>query len=71
MVGNITINGKLSIKGICSPVYAKGLVEKELVRILRKELNKVEVDINRRPAIDTAAQIIEPPAETTVRKRRK
>ena len=60
LVGNITINGKLTIKGICSPVYAKGLVEKELVRILEKELNKVEMDINRRPVIDTTVQLIAP-----------
>ncbi len=60
LVGNITINGKLSIKGICSPVYAKGLVEKELVRILQKELNKIETDINRRPVIDTSVQFIAP-----------
>lgn len=60
LVGNITINGKLSIKGICSPVYAKGLVEKELVRIIQKELTKIETDINRRPPPDTTAQIIEP-----------
>ncbi|MEO5594831.1 MAG: hypothetical protein ABIR15_19855, partial [Chitinophagaceae bacterium] len=53
-------NGKLSIKGICSPVYAKGLVEKELVRILQKELNKIETDINRRPVIDTSVQFIAP-----------
>jgi hypothetical protein len=60
LVGNITINGKLSIKGICSPVYAKTMVEKELVRILQKEMNKVELDINRPPIADTVVQIITP-----------
>ncbi len=60
LVGNIIINGKLSIKGICSPVYAKGLLEKELVRILQKELYKIEADINRRPPPDTTALPIEP-----------
>lgn len=73
LVGNITINGKLSIKGICSPVYAKTMVEKELVRILQKELNKVELDINRHPIADTVVQIItpEPQVQKTHPKRKK
>ena len=70
LVGNITINGKLSIKGICSPVYAKGLVEKELVRIIQKELTKIETDINRKPPPDTTAQIIAPPPAPTRLKRK-
>jgi len=74
LVGNITINGKLSIKGICSPVYAKGLVEKELVRILKKEFSKIETVINRRPVQDTTTvQIVAPaPVKTPpLRKKRK
>jgi hypothetical protein len=72
LVGNITINGKLSIKGICSPVYAKTMVEKELVGILQKEMNKVELDINRHPIADTV-QIItpEPQVQKTHPKRKK
>ena len=73
LVGNITINGKLSIKGICSPVYAKGLVEKELVRILKKEFSKIETVINRRPVQDTTVQVVAPaPVKTPpLRKKRK
>lgn len=73
LVGNIIIKGKLSIKGICSPVYAKGLVEKELVRILKKELSKIETDINRRPVQDTTTQIAAPvPVKTLpLKKKRK
>ncbi|HTE11864.1 MAG TPA: hypothetical protein VK645_12850 [Chitinophagaceae bacterium] len=73
LVGNITINGKLSIKGICSPVYAKTMVEKELVRIFQKEMNKVELDINRHPIADTVVQIItpEPQVQKTHPKRKK
>jgi hypothetical protein len=59
LIGNITINGKLTVKGICTPLYARNLVEKELVSILKKEMNKVELDINRPPAQDSVA------AETT------
>jgi len=59
LVGNIVISGKLSIKGICSPVYAKGLVEKELVRILQKEMNRIETNINRRPPPDTTILTLE------------
>ena len=62
LVGNIIVSGKLSIAGICSPVYAKSLVEKELVRILKKELDKVETVINRRPPADTTVQIMPIPA---------
>jgi hypothetical protein len=53
LIGNITINGKLTVKGICTPVYARTLVEKELVAILKREMNKVEQDINRPPLQDT------------------
>ena len=49
LIGIININGKLTVKGICTPVYARSLVEKELTAILKKEMNKVEMDINRPP----------------------
>lgn len=53
LVGNITINGKLSVAGISSPVHARSLVEQELVRILSTEMSKIELNINRRPVEDT------------------
>ncbi len=53
LIGNITINGKLTVKGICTPLYARTLVEKELVAILKKEMDKVALDINRPPVQDT------------------
>jgi hypothetical protein len=53
LIGNITINGKLTVKGICSPLYARTLVEKELVGIFKKEMNKAEQDINRPAPADT------------------
>jgi len=68
LVGNIAVNGKLSIKGICSPVYARTLVEKELVRILQKEMNKVELNINRRPIADSVINTIVPEPEPPVQK---
>lgn len=49
LIGIININGKLAVKGICTPIYARSLVEKELTAILKKEMNKVEIDINRPP----------------------
>lgn len=71
LVGNITINGKLSIKGICSPVYAKSLVEKELVRIIKKEFSKIETVINRRPVQDTTVSIVAPAPVKTPRLKKK
>jgi len=72
LVGNIIINGKLSVKGISSPVYAKGLLEKELVRILGKELRTIETTINRKPPVDTTQTLAEPeidnPKKPTKRK---
>jgi len=75
LVGNIIINGKLSVAGISSPVYARSLVENELVRIISKEMNRIEKDINRRPPVDTSAVVPEPvielkPAPAVRRKRR-
>ncbi len=63
LVGNITINGKLSIVGISSPVHARSLVERELVRVLATEMNKVEMNINQKPAEDTVTSVVlpEPP----------
>ena len=55
LIGNITINGKLSVKGVCTPLYARQLVEKELVAILAKEMHRVELDINRPPVVDSVA----------------
>ncbi|MEO5682720.1 MAG: hypothetical protein ABIQ88_08760 [Chitinophagaceae bacterium] len=60
LVGHISINGKLLVKGICTPLYARTLVEKELVAILKREMNKVELDINRRPVADTLLNNIVP-----------
>ena len=69
LVGNITINGKLTIAGISSPVYARSLVEKELVRILQKEMSKVEMNINRPPVVDSVINIV-PPEPAPVQKAR-
>jgi len=69
LVGNITINGKLTIAGIASPVYARSLVEKELVRILQKEMSKVEMNINRPPVVDSVINIV-PPESAPVQKAR-
>ncbi len=67
LIGNITINGKLTVKGICTPVYARNLVEKELVAILKKEMNKVELDINRPPVQDSVVTEIISPAPEPLR----
>jgi hypothetical protein len=63
LIGNITINGKLSVAGICSPLYARTLVEKEMVNVFKKEMNKVELDINRPPPADTIPVSIKAPEE--------
>lgn len=63
LIGNITINGKLTVKGICTPLYARNLVEKELVAILKKEMNKVELDINRPPVQDSIVNPAAPPVQ--------
>jgi hypothetical protein len=47
LIGNIHVNGRLSVGGICSPLYVRTLVEKSLVDILKKEIDGVEVKINR------------------------
>jgi hypothetical protein len=60
LIGNIVINGKVAVKGICTPLYARTLVEKELVTILKGEIDKIETDINRPP--DTSNIIIPEPA---------
>jgi hypothetical protein len=47
LIGNIVVQGKLRVIGICNPLKAKELVEKELVAILNKEIRKIEADINQ------------------------
>ncbi len=74
LIGNISIKGKLSVAGICTPMYVRALVEKELVNVFKKEMNLVEQDINKRPVIDTT--IISPaiesiPVQKHVKKSRK
>lgn len=59
LIGNIVINGKISVKGICSPLYARTLVEKNLVTVLKKEIARIETDINRPP--DTSNIFLPPP----------
>ena len=64
LVGNIVINGKVSVSGICTPLYARTLVEKDLVNILKNEMNKIEADINRPP--DTSNVVIPEPAPAPI-----
>ncbi|MEP6747640.1 MAG: hypothetical protein ABJB86_07935 [Bacteroidota bacterium] len=73
LVGNIVVNGKLSITGICSPVYARALVEKDLASILKKEMDKIQIDINRQPIKDTSIKILTPqqPAQKRMLRKRK
>ncbi len=51
LIGNIVIKGRLTIIGICSPIYARTLVEKELAKTLNIEMDKIERDINWRPPV--------------------
>jgi hypothetical protein len=46
LIGNIIVRGKLRVLGICTPLHAKELVEKELVRILHKEVYLLQQDVN-------------------------
>ncbi|MEP7280069.1 MAG: hypothetical protein ABI813_15585 [Bacteroidota bacterium] len=65
LIGNIVVNGKLAVKGICTPLYARTLVENSLVDIIKKEMGKITFDINCRPPPDTLATITAP---TSLRK---
>jgi hypothetical protein len=47
LIGNIRVNGNLSVAGICSPLYVRTLVEKSLMEVLKKEMIKVESGINQ------------------------
>ncbi len=67
LIGNIVIKGKVMVAGICTPQYVRTLVEKDLTGILKKEMNKIEVDINRKP--DTLSLVPLPlPAPPPVQK---
>jgi len=68
LIGNIVINGKIVVKGICTPIYARTLVEKNLASILKKEVSKIEADINRPPVIDSVINIIPPLPPVIIRK---
>ena len=73
LIGNISIKGKLSVAGICTPIYVRGLVEKELVNVFKREMHLVEQDINKRPVVDTTINpVIEPaPVQKHLKKSRK
>jgi hypothetical protein len=47
LIGNIVVQGKLRVIGICNPLKAREMVEKELVSILSKEIGKIQTDINQ------------------------
>ncbi len=57
LIGNIVVNGKVNVLGICSPLYARTLVEKNLMSMLKKEMRRIEADINRPPIADTVMNI--------------
>lgn len=67
LIGNITMQVRISVMGICTPQYARTLMEKEFVHILRKEMSNIEIDINRRTEVDTISLKI--PDNNHVRKR--
>jgi hypothetical protein len=60
LIGNIVVNGKIIVKGICTPLYARTLVEKNLASILKKEMGKIEAEINKPPVMDSVIKIIAP-----------
>jgi hypothetical protein len=53
LIGHTEINGRLVVKGICTPIYARDLVDQEIASILRKEMDRIEKTINQPPAPDT------------------
>lgn len=69
LIGNIVVQGKLRVVGICNPLKAKELVEKELVAILSKEISKIETDINQHLQVTFPVEE-EPVMPRTVTKRR-
>lgn len=68
LIGNIKISTRLSVRGICTPLYVRTLVEKQFVDILKQEMDKVEVDINR-VEVDTSFIVV--PVHKPVIKRKK
>lgn len=47
LVGNIHVNGRMSIGGVASPLYARNIVEQKLMEILKKEMDSVQARINQ------------------------
>ncbi len=47
LIGNMRVNGRLSVAGICSPLYVRTLAEKSLMELLKKEMAKVEADVGK------------------------
>lgn len=71
LIGNIAVKGKLSVAGICTPLYVRSLVEKDLVNTFQKQMALVETDLNKRPLPDTTAVFNAPVlAPKHVKKRR-
>jgi hypothetical protein len=68
LIGNIIVLGKLRIAGICTPLHAKEIVEKELAAILQKEMDKIERDINAHLRVSFPAP--EPPVKEKPRVKR-
>ncbi|MEP6700228.1 MAG: hypothetical protein ABJA85_02895 [Bacteroidota bacterium] len=69
LIGNITIQIRVSVIGICTPQYVRLLVQNEFIHILQKEMLKVEKDLNR-PATFVSASV-NIPLKVTPRKRSK
>lgn len=67
LIGNIVVNGKVTVKGICTPLYARTLVEKYLANILKNEMDKIGADINRPPVRDTIVPVAVPEPVLPVR----
>lgn len=55
LIGNININGRITVVGICTPLYVRKRVEEELAAILKREMTKIEVDINHSREPDSTA----------------
>ena len=53
LIGNITTQMQVLVKGVCTPQYVSTIVEKEFANILQKEMARVERNINSSPSVDS------------------
>ncbi len=51
LIGNIIVTGKLSVTGICTPMYARSLVENKLTALVKQQMDSITLTLNRRDTV--------------------